>query len=106
MWGLYLTIVSFCWGAESNNAFSAMRLNSCKHFLRLKIDGDILTIHPIGIDSVPSRTDWEMNQECEDENQDTPVIVPQNNPRNIGQRFIEAPIVIDMREVQPLKTTV
>jgi len=106
VWGLYLTIVSFCWGAESNNAFCAMRLNSYKHFLRMKIDGDVLTIHPIGIDSVPDRTDWEMNQECEDENQDTPVIVPKNNPRNIGQHFIEAPIVIDMREVQPLKTAV
>lgn len=96
LWGLYLTIASFFWGAESNNAFSALRLDSYKHFVRLKLEENNLTIYPIGIDESPKRSDWEFNQKCEDGNQNTPVIVPKKNPADIGQHFIEAPVQIDL----------
>lgn len=101
VWGIYLLVVSWGWGDEANNAFSAMRIAKYKNFLRIKIDGDQLTIYPVAIDDPPK--DWTMNPGCEDGNQNTPVIIPANNPNDIGQRFIEKPIVIDMKDVLPLK---
>jgi len=58
LWGLYLTVASWFWGDEANNAFSAMRLDSYRHFIRLKIEGDKITVYPIGIDQSPKREDW------------------------------------------------
>jgi hypothetical protein len=99
LWGLYLTAASFFWGAESNSAFSAMRLESYKHFIRLKIEGNKLTVYPIAVDKCPTRRDWQFNPKCEDGNQNTPVIIPRETPENIGQHFIEKPIEIDLAKV-------
>jgi len=43
-------------GRHANEAFSALRIEDFKHFLRLHIAPDgTLTIHPIRIDRVPRR---------------------------------------------------
>jgi len=100
-WGVYLTLVSWFWGDEANGAFSAMRLDSYKHFIRLRIETNKITIYPIGIDQSPKRKDWKFNDSYEDSNpdQDTPAIVPQ---KDLGQHLIESPIVIDLGKVTPI----
>jgi hypothetical protein len=100
IWGLYLTIVSWFWGDEANNAFSALRLDSYRHFIRLKIEGDKITIYPIGIDNSPKRDDWKFNESYEPGTQDIPVIVPE---KNLEQHLIEDPIVIDINKVTALR---
>lgn len=102
IWGVYLTAVSWAWGDEANNAFSALRLDSYRHFVRLRIEGDKITIFPICVDKPPQRNGWKWNDQYEDANpdQDTPAILPKND---IGHRLIEGPIVIDANNVVPLK---
>jgi hypothetical protein len=62
---------------HANDAFSAMRLGSYRHFLRLKIKGDELTIYPIGIDKEPRRSVWIRNPGYKEGDQNTPVFVPE-----------------------------
>ena len=100
LWGLYLTVVSWLWGDEANNAFSAMRLDSYRHFIRLKIEDDKITIYPIGIDNSPTREDWKFNESYKPGTQDIPVIVPK---KDLEQHLIESPIVIDIKNVGTLK---
>ena len=54
--GLYLVISLNVFGRHSNEAFSSLRIEDWKHFLRLRIDssGD-LTIFPIGVRRIPRR---------------------------------------------------
>lgn len=61
IFGLYLYIACLFLGAQANDAFSALSLDSYKHFLRIRIKGDELFLYPIGIDQVPSREKWEPN---------------------------------------------
>jgi hypothetical protein len=44
------------WNLNHNDAFSAMRLDSHRNFLRLRIKDDAVTIYPIGLNRVPRRT--------------------------------------------------
>lgn len=99
IWGLYLTIVSFVWGDASNGAFSALALDSYRHFLRLKIEVDKLTIYPIGIDQAPQRNVWKHNPDYDSSNvdQNTPAIIP---TRDLGQHLIEEPIVIEVNDIE------
>ena len=57
VWGLYLTISSF-FNRHCDEAFSSMRMPIYRHFLRMKIEPDRLTIYPIGLKSVPIRSMW------------------------------------------------
>ncbi len=104
LWGGYLAVASYFFGDEPNNAFSAMRLDSFRHFLRLKLENDKVTIYPIGIDEAPQRSDWKMNENFSDANpdQDTPAIVPKND--DLKQHLIESPIVIDVAKIKPLRS--
>ncbi len=70
-----------------------------EHF-GLKIDGDKLTIYPIGIETSPRRENWKINDDYVDAapNQDTPAIVP---TKDLGHHLIEDPIVIDIACVSP-----
>ena len=84
---LYLTC-RFC-GRNNNDAFSAMKLNSHRHFVRIHIDGDNLTLYPIGIDRVPTRDEWRVNSQ---RGASSPSIFDSDPP--IAYRLIEDPIVI------------
>ena len=99
-WGLYLLAASFLLGAHSNDAFSAMRLDWFRHFLRLKIDGDRLTIYPVCIDRSPRRTDWQKNPKYAENDQSQPFLIPKGG---LNQHFIEPPIVIDVGSIRPLR---
>ncbi len=90
--GLYLLFCSVWLDGHANDAFSAMRLDSYRHFLRMKIEGSKLTIFPIGIDRSPDRSVWKKNEKFRQWDQKEPFFVP-SGP--LGQKFIEDPIVID-----------
>jgi hypothetical protein len=65
IFGWYLLLTCRYCDMNHNDAFSAMRLDSHRHFLRIRILGDKLTVFPIKIDRVPSRHDWRENPERE-----------------------------------------
>jgi hypothetical protein len=79
-------------GINNNDAFSAMKLDSHRHFLRIKIFGDTLTVYPIKLDQVPTRGQWVKNADMGAERPSVfrarPDMVPQ---------LIEAPIEIHAR---------
>jgi hypothetical protein len=60
-WSLLITCRYF--DMNHNDAFSAMRLDSHRHFLRLRIVGETVTVFPIKIDKVPTRDQWQENPE-------------------------------------------
>jgi hypothetical protein len=49
LFGIYLYASSRWWNLNHNDAFSALRLDSHRNFLRIRIKGDEVTIYPIGI---------------------------------------------------------
>jgi len=52
--GVYLVVSLLGFGRHANEAFSALRIQDYKNFLRLHIDpSDRLTIYPFGIPRVP-----------------------------------------------------
>ena len=52
--GVYLFLSIRLFGRHSNEAFSALRIQDFKQWLRLRIDASgVLTIYSIGIDRVP-----------------------------------------------------
>jgi hypothetical protein len=54
--GLYLLVSLNVFGRHANEAFSSLRIEDWKHFLRLRIDAEGgLTIFPIGLQRVPRR---------------------------------------------------
>jgi len=77
-------------GMNSNDAFSAMRLDAYRNFLRLRIVGDQITVYPIGIDKVPTRNEWRDNEDAEHD----PAISRFLPPESFAIRLIEKPIII------------
>ena len=100
VWGLYLLVVSFWRGDHPNDAFSAMRLDGYRHFIRMRVEKELLTIYPICVDKVPSRDGWQINPSYVEGNQNTPYFVPKVP---IGQKLIEGPIQIDIKQIAPLR---
>jgi len=87
--GAYLLISLNVFGRHSNEAFSALRIEDYKNFLRLHIAKDgSLTIFPIGIERVPRR--WK-------ETGSTSPYEPQLEPDDPGStppHLIEPPVVV------------
>ena len=96
IWGIYLVIASYRRGRHYNDAFSALRLDTYKNFLRMRIKGDTLTIYPIGLKKVPSRGDWQVDEKASLGNQNEPRVVPRHG---LDPIIIEGPIVIDATKV-------
>jgi hypothetical protein len=87
-WNLLLTCRYF--DINHNDAFSAMKLDSHRHFLRIRIKDDTLTIYPIKLDAVPTREQWRENPEY---TKNTIASVFVADPP-LAPRLIEEPIVI------------
>jgi hypothetical protein len=100
IWGAYLSLVCGKDGLHYNDAFSAMRLDSYRHFLRMRIKGDELTIYPIGVDKAPARDDWTVNANAAKNNQNEAVYLPS---KPLGEHLIEGPVVIRARRVQSVE---
>jgi len=88
--GVYLLISLNVFGRHMNEAFSSLRIEDWKHFLRLHVDeGGRLTIFPIGIRRVPRR--WKEGA------QDTGPRFESDDPRATPPELMEAPIVLTHR---------
>ena len=87
--GLYLLISLNVFGRHSEEAFSALRIQDYKHFLRLHIARDgTLTIYPIKLPRVPRR--WRTVRP--DERERTPSRLVPDGP--LEPAMIEPPIVL------------
>jgi hypothetical protein len=73
-----------------------MRLNSYRHFLRIRIEGSKLTIFPIGLDHVPQRSGWRKASDAEIA-QRSSIFHPKQPLR---PRLIEDPIALDANNVR------
>jgi hypothetical protein len=84
--GVYLLISLNRFGRHSNEAFSSLRIEDWKHFLRLHIDsqGD-LTLYPIGVRRVPRK--WKAR-----EGEQTPSLLVPADPEATPPELIEPPI--------------
>ena len=95
VWGGYLTI-SCLFNQHCDDAFSSMRVDRFKHFLRLKIEQDKLTIYPIGLEKVPSRKSWRKAATGPEGRVEGPLYVP---ARPLQPRLIERPIEVRVGDV-------
>ncbi|WP_095202000.1 metallophosphoesterase [Mesorhizobium carmichaelinearum] len=87
LFGVYLYVTSRWLNMNHNDAFSSMRRDTHRHFLRLRIQNDKVTVFPVGLTKIPSRKDWRLNEA----NLGTPppayVPVPALTPHLIEQPF-------------------
>ena len=89
--GLYLLVSLNVFGRHSEEAFSALRIEDFKHFLRMHIARDgTLTVYPIRIERVPRR--WRRREEGDST---TPSRVVPEDP--FQPALIEEPVVIRAR---------
>lgn len=84
-------------GINHNDAFSAMRLASHRHFLRLRIKGNQVTVYPIKLDRTPERSEWTIPHPRPETG---PVFVP---TPPLSPSFIEAPVTITARSAASTK---
>ena len=89
LFGLYLYVSSRYLDINHNDAASAMRRNSYRHFLRIRIKGDEATIYPVGLETIPQRTQWRKNTNKSADNPSEYVAEPPLEPR-----LIESPVVV------------
>ena len=64
IWGVYLFICCRFLHLHLSEAFAALSIASYKHFLRMKIEPDRLTIYPIGLKNTPFRAWWRKRTEA------------------------------------------
>ena len=85
--GLYLTISMNIFGRHDNEAFSALKIQDYKNFLRMHIDKEgTLTIYPVKIEKASRR--WRKREAGEEDNS---FIVPRGGTK---PELIEEPIVL------------
>jgi hypothetical protein len=90
LFGMYLYFSSRFLNINHNDAFSSMRLNSHRNFLRMRIKDDEATIYPVGLTEIPKREDWRINDKKK--GLPAPAYVPVND---LVPHLIEGPIVVD-----------
>ena len=87
--GIYLFISQFFFGRHNDEAFSALKIQDYKNFLRLHINSDgILTIFPVKIEKCPRK--WRDRTSLE-KNKIKSFIVPEDGS---GAELIEKPIIL------------
>jgi hypothetical protein len=98
LFGINLFLTSRYFDMNHNDAFSSMRKDSFRHFLRLRIKGEHLTIFAIGIDSVPQRSEWRENKQRVKPT--SPRIIP---IEGLAPKLIEPPIHVDAGGVRTVR---
>jgi hypothetical protein len=91
LFGLNLLVTCACFNMNHNDAFSAMRLDSHRHFLRLRIRDGEVTVYAVGLDKVPSRDQWKGNPNAAPGDTREPAFVP---TEPLSPHLIERPIVV------------
>jgi hypothetical protein len=97
VWGIYLFVNCRIFRLHLDDAFSALSLRHYKHFLRMKIEPDRLTIYPIGLKHVPFRLGWRPRTAQEKANGVRSAFVPR---RALKPHLIEGPIIIRPTDVR------
>lgn len=92
LFGIYLYISSGRYNMNHNDAFSSMRLDSHRNFLRMRIKDDQVQIYPVGLTRIPGRDEWRLNSEGL--GSPKPAYVP-DTP--LSPHLIEGPIVVDCK---------
>ena len=87
--GLYLLTVNGLFGTHETEAFSSLRIQDYKNFLRLHLTQDQLTIYPVKIEHVPRTWEYQANM-----TNGEPWFEPDGN---LHPGLIEPPIVISNR---------
>ncbi|MGP9812263.1 metallophosphoesterase [Rhodopseudomonas sp. NSM] len=90
LYGLNLLLTCRYADFNHNDAFSAMRLDCYRNFLRIRLLGDQVTVYPIGLDRVPTRADWIDNPQSAIDPM-VPYFIAQHG---LDPHLIESPIVI------------
>jgi hypothetical protein len=57
--GIYLVISVCIFRRHGNEAFSSLKLEGYKNFLRMRLNADGLSVWAFGLEEVPSNADWE-----------------------------------------------
>jgi hypothetical protein len=91
IWGVYFFICCRFFNLHLSQAFAALRIAGYKHFLRMKIEPDRLTIYPIGLRKVPFRLWWRRRTGDERRQGVRAAFVSRTGLR---PRLIEPPVVI------------
>jgi hypothetical protein len=91
LFGLNLLVTCACFDLNCNDAFSAMRLDSHRHFLRIRIKDNEVTIYAVGLDKVPSRVQWQGNPKWAPDNPAEPAYLP---AQPLSPHLIERPVVV------------
>lgn len=60
--GIYLVISVCVFQRHGNEAFSALKIEGYKNFLRMRLDKDGLAVWAFGLDKVPDNAGWEWKQ--------------------------------------------
>lgn len=89
--GLNLLVTCRWFKMNDNDAFSALRLDTYRNFLRIRIKDNEVTIYPIGLDKIPARTEWRPNPKAAPGNSNEPVFLP---TVELAPHLIERPIVV------------
>lgn len=97
IWGIYLFLNCRLFHLHMDDAFSALRITGYKHFLRMKIEPDKLTIYPIGLRNVPMRMGWRKRTDEEKAKGIRSAFVPRFA---LKPELIEGPIVIRPEDVR------
>jgi Calcineurin-like phosphoesterase len=89
--GVFLLVSLNAFGCLQNSAFSSLRIEDWKNFLRIKIDRQgRLTVYPVGIRRVPRR--WKRRAA----GAEGPELVP-DDPRATEPELIEPPVLLKHR---------
>ena len=62
IFGIYLYVSSGWLDLNHNDAFSSMRRNSHRNFVRMRIKDDEVTLYPVGLTRIPARSEWRPNE--------------------------------------------
>ncbi len=91
LFGVYLYVSSRWLDIGHVDAFSAMRRDSHRHFLRLRIKGDEVTVYPIGLARTPRRREWRENPAPSPDEPSAFVADPPLEPRLIETPYVARP---------------
>jgi hypothetical protein len=58
LWGLYLYISVNVFKRHSNEAFSSLRIQDYKSFVRMRLTASTLTLYPLGLQKTPRNRHW------------------------------------------------
>ncbi|MER8394927.1 metallophosphoesterase [Mesorhizobium sp. M1340] len=90
IYGISLMLGCRYFDISHNDAFSAMKLDSHRHFLRIRLKGDAATVFPVKLEKVPAREQWRANPERKT---DPSVSVFASDPQ-LSPQMLEEPISI------------